>query len=208
MDGLVEDGFRPARALKIAGVFLAAVLVVAGVAAAALYLWLRTYAPLESAPTDYAPGPGVGAAIEPAVGSGGKEVFFPAYRGGKAFDVAFTLHNKGHFTVTVTALVPEQEGKPPWIGPVAALGTSSVSAGADVNRTHPFQPLLLSPGDTGGLVVRFQPVCTPKQRRPSPVYVDRVRLRYRYLRLFERTQTVELPFAVTLRCVNNPLENP
>jgi hypothetical protein len=208
VDGSLEHGQHPARVLKLAGVFLAAALVVAGVAAAALYLWLRTYAPLETTATGYAPGPGIGAAIEPAVGSGGKEVFFPAYRRGKPFDAAVTLRNAGHFTVTVEGLVAATRGAPPWIGPVEALGTSSVSGGADVGHTHPFQPLVLSPGDTGAIVVRFQPVCRSGRPSAAPVYVDRIRLRYGYLRIFDRVQTVELPFAVTLRCANGPLANP
>jgi hypothetical protein len=208
MDGLVERGFRPAHVLKIAGLVVAAFVVVAAAGAAALFLWLRTYTPLDASPVDYVPGPGVGAAIEPAVGSGGKEVFFPSYRGGKPFDAAFTLHNSGHFTVTVLGLVAARAGSPPWIGPVKVLGTSSVSAGADVGRTHPFQPLQLGPGDTGAVVIRFRPACLPNATRAAPVYSDRVTLRYRYLRIFERTQTVVLPFAVTLRCVNNPVANP
>ena len=205
MDGTLEHGLHAGRVLKLAGIFLAAAVVIAGVAAAALYLWLRTYAPLDAAPGDYAPGPGVGAAIEPAVGSGGKEVFFPSYRGGEPFDAAFTLHNAGHFTITVEGLVPATEQPAPWIGPAGILGTSS---GSDVKHTHPFQPLVLSPGDTGAVVVRFRPVCPKGRQRVAPAYADRVRLRYRYLRVFERTQTVVLPFAVTLRCANNPLANP
>ena len=40
------------------------------------------------------------------------------------------------------------------------------------------------------------------------MYADSLTLRYRYARWFERTETVSLPFAVTLRCVGGPLATP
>lgn len=199
---------RAAHALKFAGLVLAALVVVAIVAVAAVVLWLRTYAPLDTVGGSFAPGPGVGAVIEPAVGSGGKTVFFPAYRSGKPFVASFTLHNSGHFTVTVEGLATAAPESPPWVGPQSLLTTDSVSTNAPVAHTRLFRPLSLSPGDTAVLVVRFQLTCPNRQGRVPSVFADSVRLRYRYLRWFERTQTVTLPFAVTLRCVGGPLATP
>ena len=208
MDGIADSGLRPARVLRFAGVLVAAVLVVVAVALAALYLWLRTYAPLQAVDFGFAPGPGIGAAIQAAVGSGGKEVFFPVYRKGRPFDAGVTLHNAGHFSVTVTGLVPETPQQPPWVGPVAVRGASTVSTTAGVGRTHLFRPLLLTAGDTAALVVRFETACPSSRGRIDPVYTDRIQLRYSYLHIFHKTQTVELPFAVTLRCTGGPLAKP
>jgi hypothetical protein len=199
---------RAAHALKFVGLLVAALIVVAVVAVAAIVLWLRTYTPLDTVEGGFAPGPGVGAVIEPAIGSGGKTVFFPAYRKGSPFVASFTLHNSGHFTVTVEGLSAADPESPPWIGPQSLLTTDSVSTTAPVSHTGPFQPLSLSPGDSAVLVVSFRLTCPKRQGREPSVYSDSVRLRYRYLRWFERTQTVTLPFAATLRCVGGPLATP
>ena len=208
MVGLLPASLRPLRVLKLAALGLAALVVVAAAAAAAVVLWLRTYAPLDGSGGEVAPGPGVGAVIQPAVGSGGKEVFFPAYRNGRTFVASFTLHNGGRFAVTVEGLVPAQPETPPWIGPVELLTTESVSPGAPVANTKPFRPLRLAAGDSAVVVARFRPLCPAGHTRVPSVYADSLTLRYRYARWFERTQRISLPFAVTLRCVGGPLAQP
>ena len=133
---------------------------------------------------------------------------FNAYRHGAPFLASFTLHNSGHFGVTVEGLEVPAPGIPPWVGPEALLTTSSVSQTAPVGHTAPFQSLSLSPGDTAVVVVRFKLVCPRGGGRVASVYADSVKLRYRYLRWFDRTQTVRLPFAVTLRCIGGPSATP
>jgi hypothetical protein len=208
VDGLAHARIRPARVLKLAGVFLAALVVVAAAAVAAVVLWLRAYAPLDANDGSFAPGAGVGAVVQPAVGSGGKEVFVPAYRRGRNFLASFTLHNTGHFAVTVEGLVPAMPEVPPWIGPVELFTAESVSANAPVGRTRAFRPLVLSAGDTAVFVASFESRCPSGHRSLPSVYSDSLRLRYRYAHWFQRTQTVTLPFAVTLRCVGGPLATP
>lgn len=210
MDGLAhhDEGLRPTRLLRLAAVFLAALVVVAAAGAAAVVLWARTYTPLEGTTGAFAPGPGLGAAIPPALGSGGREVFFPTYRKGRDFLASFTLHNSGHFSVTVDGLEPATAQTPPWIGPVALLSTESVSSNAPAAHTRPFRPLVLAAGDTAVVVARFRMLCPAGRRRAPSVFADSLRLRYSYLRWFSRTQTVQLPFAVTLRCVGGPLAQP
>jgi hypothetical protein len=208
VDGLANEGLRPLRMLKLAGVVLAALVVVAAAVTGAAALWLRTYAPLEALDGGFAPGPGVGAVILPAVGSGGKEVFFPTFRKGKSFVASFTLHNSGHFAVTIEGIVAAKPDAPPWIGPVELLTTDSVTTGAPVGHTSPFRPLTLSAGDTAVLVARFQPLCPAGNRRLPGVYSDSLVLRYSYVRWFTRTERISLPFAVTLRCVGGPLATP
>ena len=62
------------------------------------------------------------------------------------------------------------------------------------------------PQRTAILVVRWGLHCAADSAPQTAA--DAVRLRYTYLSLFKRTQTVTLPFAVTLRCVGGPPANP
>jgi hypothetical protein len=208
MDGSAAADLDRRHPLRLAGLVVGGALLVAAVAAAVLYVWLGSYAPLAALDTDFAPGSGVGADVQPVAGSGGKPVFFPAYRRGRAFEAAFTLRNTGRFQVTITALAPEAPTAPPSVGPVALLGTDSATASADPGDLLPFQDIKLARGDTAILVVRYRLNCTGAVASTSDVYSDRIRLRFSYLSLFHRTQTVKLPFAVTLRCVGGPPANP
>jgi hypothetical protein len=209
VDGFAVDTARARRhPFRTAATVAAAVLVVGAVAAAGLYLWLGSYTPLRSLATGFAPGPGLGAAVQPVPGSLGRTVYFPARRAGRDFDTAFTLHNGGRFSVTVTGLEPAPPGAAPWIGPVALLATTSATASADPSELVPFERLRLAPGDNALVVLRFGLRCSGANAGSPDVYADRVRLRYRYLSKFTRAQTVRLPFAVTLRCVGGPPATP
>jgi hypothetical protein len=175
---------HPYRALALVG---AGLLIVFALAAVALYIWLGTYAPL-SASGSYAPGPGL---AKPAGGSNGKPGFVPAGER-QTFDTAFTLRNTGRFTVTVTDVVRRGSALP---RPLRLLTTDSATASADPGHLHAFQHLRLGPDDSAILVVRWRVGCVD-----GSGIADSVRLRYEYLSLFDRAQTVTLPFAVTLRC--------
>lgn len=176
-------------------------LIVAGVVALGLWVWLGAYAPLRALDTDFAPGPGIGADVQPVSGSGGRTVFFPVVQNRKSFDAAFTLHNTGRFGVTVTGL---GQTPPSMLEASELLATTSSTASADPNELVPFRSLRIDPGDTAIVVVRFGFDCTGATAATPDVYVDSVALRYTYLSTFTRTQTVRLPFAVTLRCVGGP----
>jgi hypothetical protein len=190
--------------LRVAGLVAGGVLIVVALAAAILFLWLRSYAPLSAVGAGgFAPGPGLGADIEPVTGSLGRPVFVPAFRPGRPFDTAFTLRNTGRFAVDVTGLATDIAQESP--RPVGLLATDSSTASADPAHLHPFRRLRLDPGDTAILVVRWQLAC-PKNARES--FADNVPLRYSYLSLFTRTERVGLPFAVTLRCVGGPPATP
>jgi hypothetical protein len=198
MDVATEPQRHP---LRVAGLAAAGIVLLAAAAAASLFLWLRTYAPLDAAGS-FAPGPGLGADVRPVTGSGGKTVFIPVYRKGGAFDTAFTVHNTGRFAVTVSGL-----GSGPLAGlePEALLTTDSSTTSADPDHLHAFQPLRLDPGDTAILVVRWRLACSGAAAELS---ADAVPLRYRYLSLFTRTERIRLPFAVTLRCAGGPPATP
>jgi hypothetical protein len=166
--------------MAIAG---SAVLVVVVGVLVALFLWLRTYAPL-AAVGPYAPGPGLGADVEPTFGSGGKTVFIPTYGRPREFTTRFVLENTGRFAVTVLGV--EHDGGP--IEPVWDDGEQRID-----------------PHQSTSVVTRWRLDCGD---RKDEVAADRLRIRYRYLSTFTRTATVELPFAVTLRCSGGPPASP
>jgi len=170
--------------LRIVATVVSAVVVVAGLAVLALFLWLRTYDPLAAA-YPVTPGPGLGANIEPTLGSGGKPVFVPAFRRGRPFKVTLTLANRGRFAVTL-------------------LGLGSTTGGA-VTPEAVTKNLRLDPKQTSLVTVTWKLTC-PKGVQQA--YSDRVRVRYRYLSIFTKTASVELPFAVTLRCRGGPPPTP
>ena len=169
---------------------LTAVVVVVAAAAAGVFLWLRAYTPL-SATRPFQPGAGLGADIEPTLGSGGKTVYIPAYRPGRMFGATFTLRNRGRFAVTVLGTAPAP-------GPLAP-GALIVGPGAFTGD------LRLDPRDSAEVSVGWRLDCSTSQ---AEVTTDRLRIRYRYLSVFTRTQTVVLPFAVTLRCHGGPPATP
>jgi hypothetical protein len=187
---------------------VAGLVVAVAVAVAAVWIWLGTYAPLRALGSGFAPGPKVGAEVEPVPGSGGRPVFFPVLDKSRTFDAAFTLHNTGRFAVTVEGLERDAPKTPPWIGADELLATTSSTASASSSRLLPFQTLRIDPGDTAIVVVRFALRCAGATARSPDVYTDGVRLRYSYLSLFTRKATIRLPFAVTLRCVGGPPASP
>jgi len=187
------------RALAIS----AGALLVVVVAALGVWLWLGSYAPLRALDSGFAPGPGIGADVQPVAGSGGRPVFFPVARR-RTFDTAFTLRNTGRFAVTVTGLERSEPGPTPYLGAALLLATTSSTASADPSQLVPLGRLRIDPGDSAIVVVRFGLRCVGATSGSPDVYTSAVRLRYRYLSLFRRTETVRLPFAVTLRCVGGP----
>jgi len=204
MDGIADGGLRRRHPLRIAGLAAGGLVVAVAVVAAGLYLWLRAYAPLAAESAGFAPGAGIGADIQPVAGSGGRPVLLPAYRRGRPFDVAFTLRNDGRFDVSVDGLAPDPPRAAPGVGPVQLLATSSGTASADPGDELPFQSIRLARGDSAILVLRYRLRCGGSTAPEHDVYSDSVRLRISYLSIFHRTQTVALPFAVTLRCVGGP----
>jgi hypothetical protein len=182
--------------LRLAGLVATGAILVLVLAAAILWLWLRAYAPLDAVDSGgFAPGPGLRADIEPVTGSGGRPVFIPAYRAGRPFDTAFTLHNTGRFAVEVTGLGRETGG--PELEAATLFATSSSTANADPGHLQPFGRLRLDRGDTAVVVVRWRLDCSATK---AEFFAASVPLRYTYLTMFTRTERIALPFAVTLRC--------
>lgn len=187
---------RERHPLRTAGLVAVGVVLVVALAGAALFLWLRNYAPLASlGPGSFAPGPNLEADVEPVTGSGGKTVFIPAYRPGRPFDTAFTIHNTGRFAVDVLGLATANGV--PQLRAAELLATDSPAASADPEHVRPFERFRLDRGDTAIVVARWRLDCS---KYTGEFFADSLPLRYRYLSLFTRTERVELPFAVTLRC--------
>jgi hypothetical protein len=200
----MDAGAPPERhPLRTAALVAGALAVVVAAAAVVLLLWLKTYAPL-SATRGGSFAAGRGLVAQPVFGSGGKAVFMPAYRKGRTFDTAFTLENTGRFAVTVLGL-PTSQPNAEGLTPQAVLASDFPTASADLAHLHPFGSLRLEPHDTAIVGVRWRLNCT---KNTGEIASDRIRLRYRYLSMFTRTQSVELPFAVTLRCVGGPPASP
>ena len=182
--------------LRLAGLVAAGAILVLALAAAILFLWLRTYAPLSAVDSGgFAPGPGLGADIEPVTGSGGRPVFIPAYRAGRPFDTAFTLHNTGRFAVEVTGLGRDTGVRSSQAATLFA--TDSSTANADPGTC------IRSGACASTAATRRSSSCaggsTARRARRSSSR-PRVPLRYTYLTMFTRTERIALPFAVTLRC--------
>jgi len=186
----------PADAVAARHPYRVAFLVVLGLialgvlAAAGLYFWLDKYAPL-SLQGSFAPGPGL---ASPSGTSNGKPAFVP--RGERqTFDTAFTLSNTGRFAITLTSLAQDGGAIPQ---PLELLGTDSATASADPGHIHSFKELRIAPGDSAILVVRWKVGCADGKGSAQAV-----RLHYDYLKLFHRSQTVTLPFVVTVPCAGS-----
>lgn len=190
--------------MRTAVTIIVAAVVVIGVAVLGLFFGLRTYAPLSATGIgSYGPGPGLGADVEPTFGSGGKPVFLPVYRKGTPFNTTFTVENTGRFAVTLTGLRSTRTGPVYAEKLFATDGTNS----ADPKHLRPFTELRLAPKDSALVAVAWRLDCS-KPDRGTEAAADTVRLRYRYLSLFNRTEEVKLPFAVTLRCSGGPPASP
>jgi hypothetical protein len=190
--------------MRLVATILTAAVAVVGVAVLALFLWLRTYAPLSALQGGtFGPGPGLGADVEPTFGSGGKTVFIPAYVRGRPFNTSFTIENTGRFAVTLTGIRSSREGA---ISADRLFATDDAGSAAP-SHLHPFADLRIAPKDSVIVAVRWHLDCT-NMTKGGEATTDHVRLRYRYLSMFSRSQSLELPFAVTLRCSGGPPASP
>jgi len=95
------------------------------------------------------------------------------------------------------------------VGPIYAehLYATDTAGSADPAHLHPFAAMRLDPKGSAIVVVQWHLDCKDEGKGVESSTGD-VRLRYRYLSMFSRTQEVELPFAVTLRCSGGPPASP
>jgi hypothetical protein len=200
--------FFSRRALLFAAAAVAAAVVV-GAAGAGL-VWLKTYAPLENGSSFGGLSQGrqqEGVRIEPAAGSEGIPVFFPRYRPHGLFHVMVTLRNRGRFVVTVLGLAGQANAPPFRV--LAAEASPPNDYGGHLRPLDGEHPLRLAPGDERAvtLTYRIMSRCIGGQpahywRAPGTTSGGRLapEFRIKYARYFERTQSLETPFAVALAC--------
>jgi hypothetical protein len=191
-----------------AAVFL--VLAVIGTAVG-VFVWLHEYAPF-TVGSFAGSNPPDGVMVQPPAGSEGVSVFFPRYRENGTFRVETSVRNRGRFAVTILGL-PKKVDR----GTFAALRPVSVEArlpsgrpyhGRPVDAEHPIR---VRPDEEQELYVvyRFMWRCLGGQpahfwRTGVPATnVSGFRglpLRIKYAHVFEKTQTVPMPFAITYVC--------
>jgi hypothetical protein len=113
---------------------------------------------------------------------------------GQTIRLGVDVHNGGRFPVRIEALVPSVGG---------TLHVVGMEVQPDERRKifrglRP-PPFTLEPGEYVFLVplLKSGPTCGPKGASQG---IDRIRLRYRYLRFFERAETIELPAMIVQAC--------
>jgi hypothetical protein len=174
------------------------------------YVWLSGYQPLGVAGS-YIVAAGPGHMVDPPLGSDGTEVFFPRYRRRGSFQASTTLANHAPFAITVVGL-----GADPDPDPFRAVRLDVARRDYDTRDAVPVDsrhPLRLAPGQDRTLTLTYRIVSRCLGGQPAGYWKSDARgasdsgfrsawFRIRYEHLFEKTQRVELPFAITLVCRN------
>ncbi len=157
-----------------------------------LYLWAASYEPFTGVTGD-GPRAGVVRFVDPAEGSDGRRVFFvrASKRGANA---EFDLVAKPRWGVTVVGVARSRfPSNAPRVEPVSLLGWT-YNAIPRPRRAHEFRV-----GTWNRVLVHYRTYCAD-DAHGSTMSVSQLTLRYRYLKWFERTQTIDLPAALTLTC--------
>jgi hypothetical protein len=198
---------------RVIGVAVAALgVALVGLTVAAL-AWAPGYTPLSGTGTgvmwaDYKRG----VTVDPAVGSGGKPVYFPRYRPNGPFSIEFTVTNTGRFDVVLEGL-PREPIYGAMVLPTRVRVLHRCCAVTDgVSLVDERFPVKIPAGEARTLHVDYRIVARcaggpgTRERAGGYSWIDWIRLRYRYLRVFERTANVELPIALTLGCRGGTME--
>jgi hypothetical protein len=172
---------------------LAAFMLLAAIAAAAAgYLWLRSYEPIALA-GNLGPGP---SSLDVKVGAGGNAYVASGERPGK-FGAFFDVTNTGRLPITIEGL--GGGGSEDSLFPALRL---HLGGEAGEYRFSDFRPVELEPGQTVmlGLAVTVAPDHCENYVPGSRVTTESVSLRYRYARVFEREASIGLPVALAVAC--------
>ena len=191
-----STGWTRRRIVLVASVL---VLLAALGAVGGLYAWVRAYTPLDV--FGDGPGHGVVATREPALGSGGRRVFLVRDRSDHVAEAHFSLTNVGRWPITIeSVVVPPHTLYGPSVYPVALRRQAGQRRyrGYDI-PTAPFTPTRLGHHQLLELFVRYRLNCSHAAHDTSSSNAT-LELRYRYLGHFVRTQTLQLPAALTLVC--------
>jgi hypothetical protein len=189
-------------------VVVAGTLALAVGAALAGYLWLRSYDPLTWA-GGTSGGP-KGSLDHVIVNDGVHDtVYYVSAEEPGTFSVGFDLTNSGRLPVEVQRLALEGQG-------LVGLRMGRSDTWADSSREGldhaivPFEPVTIESGEGRYLVLEFRltprNTCGPNYGPGTGRLFSDVSLRYSYLGGFEKTATVQPPFAVVLTCGELPAE--
>lgn len=149
--------------------------------------------------------------VEPVTGSGGVEVFFPRYRKHGTFRLLTSIVNHGRFTVTMLGLpkIAYDESYALQFASIEATSSRDPKYhGLPVDADHPIR---LRPGHEQYVVVVYRWLWQCKGGQPPHFWSTSASsttasgyralpVRIRYARFFKKTQTLQLPFAITLAC--------
>jgi hypothetical protein len=144
--------------------------------------------------------------VDPASGSGGKPVYFPRYRPNGQFSIEFNVTNTGRFDVTVEGFPREPVVGAIFLPTRVRVLHKCCSATDGVSVVDERRPVRIPAGAARTLRVDYRIVArclsggAPPAGAGGRSGTDRIRLRYRYLGVFERTASIELPMALTLAC--------
>jgi len=177
-------------------------------AAIAGLVWAKRYAPLSSTAGGVSAADQLqhlGAYVEAEPGSGGRDVVYPRFRAGHDYWVGFTLRNHGPLDVTVLGLVvPDLPGAatvPQDLRAAPHPAVDEAFGGQNMlEETVPVSRLRIRSHGARFVWVGFRmQTCYHHDRGGTESHTD-VAFRIRYLGIFARSQRVELPTVVSIRC--------
>jgi hypothetical protein len=194
-DAVRGRALRRPRTLVLVGISAALLAVGAAIAGG---IWVSRYAPLEWTDGGFGPGQtNLARVADPAVGSDGKVVYFPRYRPGGRFSYGFDVSNSGPLAVRLDGFERDDS----FVAPlrIEGLGLEQRPHVQVIDGAAPFHPVTVQPGESVWLVVHLRMSCAHMARGAGST-LERIRLRFTYLKFFHRNAWVEPPAAVTLDC--------
>jgi hypothetical protein len=172
-------------------------------------VWLHDYAPLTYQGGSWSAGyqlHGVAASVDPQAAIDSRTIVFPRFRQGRDFFVGFTLWNTGRLDLTLlgvdTSRFPRgwQGMYPRDVRAAAEEPSLPFESGVLLGKSVPTSHLRIRAHRERFVWIGFRmSSCRGLPKGATQTFSD-VPLRYRYLGHFIRTQTIALPFNVTLAC--------
>jgi hypothetical protein len=197
---------RAAALLRPRGLWLwlGLALLVAGAFVAALVGWLslRHYSPFTNPYTQWGPVSGVVRTVDPTTDFlADKTTFYAAQKPGHvAF--SFDLWNRGSHAVRLDRVYTgDFAGSRFAIYPASArVQTRDVDRGTRLGLFEPFHPVTIKPNRFVFLLLDFRTRCFPETPPGAATVATSVKVRYSYLRIFRRTQWLDLPAQIAMQC--------
>jgi hypothetical protein len=199
----------PELVLRVA---LATVVVASALAATITgFVWAKSYSPLTVNGGTFAPDlDHLASVLNPSAEFDAKPVVYPRAARKSSFRVGFDVYNAGRFSIEIVGLVPPYP-RSRLVSAVEPVGLrlqrKANVYSTDTRWTKPFRPVRVPSHESRFLVVEYRSRCRDDLGPGSELDTGGLELRYRYLRVFERTQTIETPYVIRMRC-RGPLPHP